>query len=132
MTEIHLKRLIPKIAACEVYHRMRRYGRLLRVAIEPGETAYEFADSLCARVWEISKHRTTIAWGKKLVSEAQSIIHRIVYISYRPSELEAERELNVVQQWKSLRWRLRWLLILEIIDDLKQQLWEDHLILPGK
>ena len=121
--EIHLKRLKPQLAACEVYRRMRRYGSLLKVAREPGETPYEFAYSFCARVWEILKHRTTVTSGMKLVGEAQSIIRRIVRLSYRPFEMEAEPELSVVHQWKLLRWRLRWLCTLKILDDLNQQLW---------
>lgn len=112
--KIYLRRLKPLLAANEVYRRMRRYGKLLKVPMEGGETPYEFADLLSARIPEITGQGFTAGTGLTTVREVQSIIRKIVRLSYRPWDKEAASASGIIHQWKSLRWWLRLMWVLKI------------------
>lgn len=110
--EIHLRRQKPKLAAAEIYRRIKRYGKLLRVPIVEGETPYEYSASLVARIQDITQRRFSSTVGLNL--KVQLIFSRIVRLSYRPSEAGDEPAFQILDQWKSLRWWLRWMWILNI------------------
>jgi transglutaminase-like putative cysteine protease len=124
LDEIQLRRLKPRPAAREIYRRMKRYGALLSVQAEGGETPYEFASSLDARILEITQQGSAAAIGLTTVSNAQSLIGKLVRLSYRPSDTEAMPASGILDQWKSLRWRLRLLWILRIWESLRHQIRE--------
>jgi hypothetical protein len=119
--EVFLCRLKPQFAAREVYRRMQRYGKLLNVLMDGGETPYEFADSLVRRIREITSLGWLTSTGVKAVVEAQSLISRKVLASYRPSSTGADASVGIISQWRSLRWRLRLMGITDIWNSLRQK-----------
>ena len=125
LDEMRLRRLKPLPAAREVYRRMRRYGELLRVPMDGGETPYEFAALLSTRIPYISRQKFSASSSLTTVSESLSIIRKIVRLSYRPSDGETESAsvpastAGIIDQWKSLRWRLRLMWILRIWESIR-------------
>jgi transglutaminase-like putative cysteine protease/uncharacterized membrane protein YidH (DUF202 family) len=105
--EINIRRLKPQIVAREVYRRMKRYGILLNVPLAGGETPYEFANMLEWRIKEITRHKTITTAGLIAVDEAQSIIYKIVRLSYQPTDVKTAAKLEIISLWGTLRWRLR-------------------------
>jgi transglutaminase-like putative cysteine protease len=118
---IRLHRLSEQAAAVEVYRRMRRYGTLLAVALEPGDTPYEFAASLSARLQELARQGVSPAFRLRLVREVHSIIDGIVHASYRPSQPQVAQDSHVLYQWQALRWRLRLMWILKSWESLRHR-----------
>ncbi len=119
--ETYLQRLKPQFAAREVYRRLKRYGILLNVPMDGGETPYEFAASLARRIPEITGSGRLTNAGVDAIAETQSIISRIVLASYKPLDTKAEALVGIVSQWRSLRWRLRLLWMMEIWNSLQQK-----------
>ncbi len=112
--EIYLQRLKPLQAAKEVYRRLRRYGKLLNAPMDGGETPYEFGASLAGNITEITDHRMQASAAVHIVSACQEIIRQIVLLSYRPSPTKTEATTDMIHQWRSLRWWLRLMGIIEI------------------
>jgi len=110
--EIYLSRLKRKAAAVEIYRRLRRYGKLLRVDTLPGETPFEFAEGLCTQVNEIIPGGLKGFTGSEISTRIQTITGELVRLAYRPAQVQAETESLVVYQWKVLRWHLRWIRVL--------------------
>lgn len=110
--EIRLHSLSEPAAAIEIYLRMRRFGALLAVTSEPGDTPYEFAISLNSKLQEISQIVVTPVFVQRLFEEISTMIDKIVETSYRPSHYQDKYGNLIIQQWKGLRWRLRlmWLI----------------------
>jgi transglutaminase-like putative cysteine protease len=113
--EIRLSWLKPQPAALEVYRRLRRYGKLLKVPVEGGVTPYEFAAAFGARIPEITRQGFAAGAGSIAINEILSIMRKIVRLSYRPSNTEATPVSGIIEQWKSLRWRLRLMWIVRVI-----------------
>jgi hypothetical protein len=112
--EIRLRHLSEQAAAGEIYRRMRRYGALLAVALEPGDTPYEFAASLSARLQELPHQGVGLASGSlRTIQKVHSIAEEIVRANYRPSPPKAAQDSDILRQWQALRWwlRLMWILI---------------------
>lgn len=118
---IRLRRLSEQAAAAEVYRRMRRYGTLLAVALEAGDTPYEFAASLSTRLQELARQGVGPAFGLRMVHEVHSIIDGIVRASYRPSQPQVVQDSHVLYQWQALRWRLRLMWILKSWESLRHR-----------
>jgi hypothetical protein len=118
---IRLRHLSEQAAAVEVYRRMRRYGALLAVALEPGDTPYEFAASLSARLQELTRQGVGPAFGLRLIQEVHSITNRIVRANYRPSQPKVAQDSHVLRQWQALRWRLRLMWILKSWKSLRHR-----------
>jgi transglutaminase-like putative cysteine protease len=113
LDEIRLRRLSERAAAVEVYRRMRRYGGSLAVVLEAGDTPYEFAALLRARIQELTRGSVGRALGLHLNQEIGSITDGIVRANYRPAQPESTPDFHVLHQWKGLRWRLRLLWMLK-------------------
>lgn len=119
--ETYLRRLKPALAAREVYRRLRRYGKVLNVSTNGGETPYEFSAALAGRIPEITGiGRMTLA-GKNAVAESQSIISRIVLTSYRPARTKAEASIGLISRWRILRWRLRLIWMMKFWNSIQQK-----------
>jgi hypothetical protein len=118
---IRLKRLKPQLAVREVYRRMRRYGELLGASMEGGETPYEFAVLLTRCITEITRQGFAATKGLTTADETQSLIRKIVRHSYRPMDTKSEPASRIIDQWKSLRWRLRLLWVLRIWESALHQ-----------
>jgi transglutaminase-like putative cysteine protease len=118
---IRLRRLSEQAAAVEVYRRMRRYGALLAVALEPGDTPYEFAASLSTRLQELARQGVSPAFGLRMLHEVHSSIDGIVRASYRPSQPQVAQDSHVLYQWQTLRWRLRLMWILKSWESLRHR-----------
>jgi len=118
--DVHLRSLKSLPAAVEVYRRMRRYGQAMEVAIEPGATPYEYAIALTARVIDISGQGAATSTVQRLCHEIRSIFHQIVTLSYQSLVSEADSSVRITDQWKALRWRLRWMLLLNTWMSLRQ------------
>jgi transglutaminase-like putative cysteine protease/uncharacterized membrane protein YidH (DUF202 family) len=110
--QMHLRLLKPRPAALEIYRRLRRYGKLLNVVAEAGETPYEYAAALSSQVQALTTGQAQFTSG--LVHQIQTMINQIVRLSYRPAEAETAKSEQIVNQWQTLRWRLRWTWILKI------------------
>jgi transglutaminase-like putative cysteine protease len=119
--ETLLRRLKPQLAAREVYRRLRRYGRVLNVPTDGGETPYEFSAALVRRILEIIVPGWMTSAGVNTIAESRSIISQIVEVSYRPSSAEAVVSLGIISQWNSLRWRLRLMWIMKILKSIQQK-----------
>jgi transglutaminase-like putative cysteine protease len=117
----YLRSLKSQFAAGEVYRRMRGYGRLLNAQMDGGETPYEFAASLTRRIREITSPGWLTSTGVKSVTETQSLISGIVMASYKPSSNGGEASVGIIRQWRSLRWRLRLMWILDLWNSLRQK-----------
>jgi len=121
LSEMRLRWLRPRLVAGEVYRRLRQYSERLRVPIEGGETPYEFAALMARRITEITQNGFTTAAGMTTIGEAQSLIGKIVQLSYRPSVSEAVSVTVMIDQWNSLRWRLNLLWVVRIWGSILHQ-----------
>jgi len=110
---IRLRRLSRPLAAVIIYRRMRRYGALLAVILEPGDTPYEFAATLNSRLQELTRQGIGTTFGLGMVPEIQALTDAIVCSSYRPSDFEVVQDSPILQLWRSLLWRLRLMWILK-------------------
>jgi transglutaminase-like putative cysteine protease len=119
--EIRLGRLSVRAAAAEVYRRMRRYGSLLAVTSQPGDTPYEFVASLSARLQELTCEGVGPAFGLRTIQEVHSIADGIVRASYRPSPPKVAQDSRILHQWKTLRWQLRLIWILKSWKSLRDR-----------
>jgi hypothetical protein len=86
---------------------MRRYGVLLGVALESGDTPYEFAASLSDRFQDLARQGVGPATALRTVQEVHTITNGIVRASYRPAGAHDQQDSYVLKQWEALRWRLR-------------------------
>lgn len=118
---IRLRRLSQPAAALEVYRRMRRYGALLAVALEPGDTPYEFASSLSVRLQDLMRHGVGPAFGLPVIQEVHSVTKEIVLAIYRPYRLEVAHDSYILHQWQVLRWRLLLMWILKSLKSLRDR-----------
>ena len=112
--EFHFNYLQPQPAASDVYRRLRRYGEQLGTPLEGGETPYEFTASLSTSIAKITRRGFAEGTGATTITETQSIIRRIVRLSYRPADATAASAAAMIRQWKSLRWRLRLMWVAKI------------------
>ncbi len=110
--EIFLRQLRPQAAAGEIYRRIRRYGRLLYVPDQDGQTPYEYSAALIATLEKAAPARWAVSSG--IADQVQAIIERVVRLGYRPSEAGEVLKGQILHQWQSLRWqlRLRWLIMM--------------------
>ncbi len=109
--EIFLRQLRPQAVAAEIYRRIRRYGRLLYIPEQDGQTPYEYAAELTAMLENTAPARRSMAAG--IAAQMQEIIGRVVRLGYRPSEAGEVLKRQIIHQWRTLRWqlRLRWLIM---------------------
>jgi transglutaminase-like putative cysteine protease len=119
--EIRLRRLAEHAVAVEVYRRMRRYGASLAVALEAGDTPYEFAALLCDRLQDLTRGGVGRALGLRLIQEIGSITDGIVRASYRPAQPGGTPDSHILHQWTDLRWRLRLMWMLKSWDGLRDR-----------
>jgi transglutaminase-like putative cysteine protease len=109
--EVRLRRLNASKAAAELYRRMRRYGLVLNVPTQGGETPYEFSNLISIRISEISRHAGMPSIGAQTAEGSRGLIQRIVRISYRPDRNEPPAPKELLSTWNALRWKLRWTLV---------------------
>ncbi len=119
--ETYLRRLKPHLAAREVYRRLRRYGKLLNAPMDGGETPYEFVISLAGRISEISGSGRLALAVADVTSASQVIINQIVLVSYRPSHSKADTSIGMISKWRSLRWWLRLMWVIEIWNSFQRR-----------
>ena len=110
--EIRLRRMAKQTVAVEVYQRMRQYGKSLDVSSKVSDTPYEFTNSLTSRLRELGFQNMKPEFASGLSRDLQVVTDEIVQTSYRPSQQDSQLDSSVLQQWKSLRWKLRWLWLL--------------------
>jgi transglutaminase-like putative cysteine protease len=103
---LYLIQLVPRLAAREVYRRLNRYGRLLKVRVDGGETPYELGRLLSRRMVEITSTGLA-ATGVIASKEVYTLIDEVVHVSYRPAEIDSSARRGIVRKWRRLRWRLR-------------------------
>jgi transglutaminase-like putative cysteine protease len=107
--EAHLSRLEPGAAAAEIYRRLRRYGTVLKVPFENGQTPNEYALALIQTLQILAPdHPTAI---NRPILQVEATIQAIVRLSYRPSEAGQALKTQLLPWWKGLRWQLRWMWI---------------------
>jgi transglutaminase-like putative cysteine protease len=112
--EIRLRRLTETEAAVEVYRRMRRYGIRLAALAEPGDTPYEFAAALGARLQELLPNGKSPIQAADLPAHVIVMTDGIVLSSYHPAPPPENVNLSLYSQWRRLRWHLHliWLIML--------------------
>jgi len=113
LKEFRLRRLPRPLAAAEVYRRICWYGRRLSVTPQPGETPFEYAASLSARLRKLAERGGRRALVEQLVLEIGAIMDGIVRTSYSPVP---PGDIPLLRQWRVLRWRLRWLWMLQSLN----------------
>jgi Transglutaminase-like superfamily len=118
--EIYLRLLKPQQAAREVYRRLSRYSKLMKTPLDGGETPYELAASLAGRISEITGTKRLDQIAVEVISASQEVIRQIVLASYRPSQAKAETSKVMLNKWRSLRWRLRLLVLADKWNSLQQ------------
>jgi transglutaminase-like putative cysteine protease len=118
-----LSRLSEPAAAVEIYRRMRRNGAHLVMALEPGDTPYEFSMALIAHLQELARQGVSPVFGLLVIQEVKAITDRIVLASYRPSLSQNALSKPLFRQWQMLKWQLQWIWFLAKWKNLR-----DHLI----
>jgi transglutaminase-like putative cysteine protease len=113
LKEFRLRRLPRPLAAAEVYRRIRWYGRRLSVTAQPGETPSEYAAALSARLRKLAERGGRWTFGEKLIQEIEAVMDGIVRTSYSPVP---PGDIHLLRQWRVLRWRLRWLWVLQSLN----------------
>jgi transglutaminase-like putative cysteine protease len=108
-----LSRLSELVVAVEIYRRMRRSGARFSVTLEPGDTPYEFATRLIARLQELAHQGVTSAIELRVIQEVEAITDRIVLASYRPSLSQTASGRPLSREWQTLKWQLNWIWFLE-------------------
>ncbi|HEY88939.1 MAG TPA: transglutaminase domain-containing protein [Thermoflexia bacterium] len=100
----------PRRASETLYRRLRRWARRLDVELQPGDTPYEFAAALEARVTLWAERYPLAEWERAALPEISELVEDYVRLHYHPSpELVASESGVVWRSWRVLRWRL-WLL----------------------
>jgi transglutaminase-like putative cysteine protease len=117
-----LSRLSEPAAAAEVYRRIRRSAARFSVALELGDTPYEFGASLIARLQELARQGSGPSFGTLVIQEVEVLIERIVRASYRPSLSQVAQDSYLSRKWRTLRWRLRWMWVLKNWKSLRHRL----------
>ena len=110
--EIRMRRTPKQAAAVEVYRRLKRYGKSLDVGSRISDTPYEFTASLIAHLQEPDFQHIKPEFMLGLLHDLRSVTDEIVRINYCPSQSGIVFAFNIFQQWRSLRWKLWWLRIL--------------------
>ncbi len=110
LKEFRLRQLPRPLAAAEVYRRIRWYGTRLSVTAQPGETPFEYAASLSARLRKLAERGGRRTLAEQLVQEIGAIMDGIVRTNYSPVP---PGDIPLLRQWRVLRWRLRWLWMLQ-------------------
>jgi transglutaminase-like putative cysteine protease len=113
--EIRLRRMVKRTIAVEVYRRIRRYGKSLDTGSKLSDTPYEFTASLITRIEELGLQSEKSEFTSNLFHDLQALTDEIVRTSYRPLQSESAFDSSVLQQWRSLRWKLCWLWILNFV-----------------
>jgi hypothetical protein len=111
--ELRLRRMQPQSAAVEIYRRLKRYGKTLHIAIEPGQTPYEFAESMGITISGFHTHTETSNTGSSVTQGIQSVARLVVRLVFRPSEPQHANKIRLLSEWRALRWRLRWAWVLQ-------------------
>jgi transglutaminase-like putative cysteine protease/uncharacterized membrane protein YidH (DUF202 family) len=114
--EAHLAQLEPNALAAEVYRRIRHYGSLLRSPFINGQTPNEYASSLITGLHNTTMTSPEIA--NPIIIQVDAIIQSIVRLSYRPSEVREALKAQLIQQWRALRWQLRWMWVRMVWGDI--------------
>jgi len=110
--EVRLRRMTEQTVAVEVHQRMRRFGKSLDVDSKLSDTPYEFIRSLTTRLQGLEFQHLKPEYTSGLCRDLQAVTDEIVQTSYRPVQPGSVPDLSILQRWKSLRWRLWWLWIL--------------------
>jgi transglutaminase-like putative cysteine protease len=103
-----LRRLHPTLVVAMLYRRLYRHGRWLGAPMWSGDTPYEFAASLAARVSELAKDR---GWGGMLipaVHEVRWLTDLYVRTCYSPHHPDIADQVQAIKTWQRLQRRL-WL-----------------------
>jgi transglutaminase-like putative cysteine protease len=110
--EIWLHRMTRQTVAVEIYQRIRRFGKSLDMDSSLSDTPYEFTASLITRLQELGFQNMNPGFTSGLFRDLQTMTDEIVWTNYRPSQPDSVFDSNVLQHWRSLYWKLRWLWIL--------------------
>ncbi len=100
--EIRLQRLPARMAAAEVYRRMKHQAASLGLSAGPGDTPYEFSVSLSGWLGDLMK-RGSVASDQPVVEDVQGLTREIVRISYQPSP---PGKTLLLRTWRRLHLRL--------------------------
>jgi hypothetical protein len=103
-----LWRLHPEGLAAELYRRLGRYGRQLSVPAGVGDTPYEFAEGLTARVTDLAKNRRLGETSTSTNQDVHWLIALYVRELYSPHKPTAAHRSQAIKTWRRLRGRM-WL-----------------------
>jgi hypothetical protein len=102
--------LAEQVAATEIYRRMRRYLTFLGVSSGSSNTPYEFTALFNDRLQRLN---IKTRFMPQLIPDTQALMDKIVQILYCPSLPSTTGNADILQQWRSLRWKLWLVWILE-------------------
>lgn len=100
----------PRRASETLYRRLRRWARRLDVELQPGDTPYEFAAALEARVTLWVERHPLAEWERAALPEISELVEEYVRLHYQVlPETDVFASDAGWRNWRVLRWRL-WLL----------------------
>ncbi len=109
--EVRLNYVSEQSLAKEIYLRIWRYSKFMGVSSGLNNTPYEFIALLKNHLQQIN---LKTAFMSQLIFDLQLLMDGIVEVLYRPSLLKTAGNAYVLRMWKSLRWKLWLVWILEI------------------
>lgn len=127
--ELRLYSLPEPAAAAEIYSRLKKYSMYLGVPDSTGKTPYEFAALFTSYLLQLTWGRGASNLRLTTTMYIETIIDRIVKVSYNPNPSQISDSPGLYHQWRTLRWRLRALWLQDKFDRWRD--WTGRVLKPG-
>ncbi len=104
---LRLASLAPAQTIHVLYQRLLRSSQPLNLVIDAGDTPYEFAHALAARLAPLTQKRD---WLKPALEEARWLVDSYVRMAYSPRPPNRAEQRQAIRVWRKLRqrlWRVR-------------------------
>lgn len=101
-----LRRLQPAEALAIIYKRLYRYGRLLAIQQQAGDTPYEFAATLATRIHELEPRVRSARALAPTADEVHWLAWLYVEAIYSSHKLNPDTQAQAIAVWRRTRWRL--------------------------
>jgi transglutaminase-like putative cysteine protease len=103
-----LRAATPAAAATRLYRRLRRYGRRLETTPRAGDTPYEFAALLSARLTDLAHAGRLASLLAPAAAEVRQVTDLYVQTLFSPHPPDAAAQRQAIRTWQRLQRRL-WL-----------------------
>jgi len=116
-----LSRLPPSRAFSAFYRQLRRHGARLSLSMRKSETPNEYAAKLGNQVSRFGNGNRWEHFLSPAEQEIQAIVHLYALTIYAPVAPNDQDREKALQIWRFLRWRLRLVVLLQVINNLVQR-----------